>query len=673
MAAHDIPTMKKAHKLVAEIPFEVTPLSRGYADRYLRIDLSRNTIEFRPVTQQMKDLWVGGKGLDLWLMFQEITGETRWDSPENAICMSPGPLAGTTSFPGAGKTLVTSLSPMTGSVMDCNVGGFFGPYFKFCGLDAIVIVGRAPEETLIVIDAPRGRITLERAPLESIDAHLVAEELTEMYADDELDRKNVSVVCAGRAATHARMGVLNFSFYDWRKRTARIKQAGRGGIGTVFRHKKLKALVVKNRGINPAWSVAESPVAKRVSPKRLIEVKDAGGKAALREIIHETWRGDPEHVIDMLRDIQARFGCVPRTALDEITLATCTPTAYLYHIVTFMDGFTLEPHGTLPIRVCTGAACRLNGAGAVLAAFEQALGIRAGETTPDGRYALAAGPCLGACGAAPVVQIGGRYFGEVAPGDVKALLAEAPAGTKARPLSAAELEQVAAEQSAYAGRARSLLAICTGKRTPAGSAKAAKEEAEDSGAARGAPAKGSARRVFLCGQISRPGEVEIPAGTTLREVIERHGGGLPAGKAFKALQAGGPSGSFLTAADLDRPVDFAKLATSGSMTGPERAVVLAEDACMVGVARDTAAFLAGESCGKCTPCREGLRLCASALERLARGEGRPEDLTLIEETCETMREASFCQFGVWAANPLLSALAGFRTEFEAHARGERCR
>ncbi|MBM3319041.1 MAG: NAD(P)H-dependent oxidoreductase subunit E, partial [Candidatus Eisenbacteria bacterium] len=500
-------------------------------------------------------------------------------------------------------------------------------------------------------------------------------ELTEMYADDELDRKNVSVVCSGRAASHARMGVLNFSFYDWRKRTARIKQAGRGGIGTVFRHKRLKALVVKNRGINPAWSVTESPAAKEVAPKRLIEVKDAAGRAALREIIAEKWRGDPEHAIDMLRDVQARFGCVPRTALDEITLATSTPTAYLYHLVTFMEGFDLEPRGEIPIRVCTGTACRLNGAAELLAAFEQALGVKAGETTGDGRYSLragsctgsggaVAGPCLGPCGAAPVVLVGDQPYGGVAPGDVAALLANAagavapsaatgaaagapPAAAaagaggaggaaaqssraaaapdqapmKARVLTSEERAQVAAEQEAYAARARALLAICTGKRTPAGSAKGAKDP---SGEAPGSGKPGGS--VFLCGQVARPGVARVPEGATLREVVDGLGGGVIAGGAFKAMQAGGPSGRFLTAADLDRPVDFAALATSGSMTGPDRAIVFAEGACMVGAARDAAEFLLGQSCGKCTPCREGLLACAGALGRLARGEGREADI-----------------------------------------------
>ncbi len=666
MAKHAVQRLRDAHRLVAEVAFEVIPVRHGYADRIVRIDVSSNKIDFLPVTQQMKDLWVGGKGFDLWLMFQEVTRDTRWDSPENPICFSPGPLAGTTSFPGAGKTLVTSLSPSTGSVMDCNVGGFFGPLFKFCGLDALVLVGRAPEETIVVIDAVRGRITIERAPLESIDAHLVAEELTEMYAEDELDKKNISVVCAGRAAEHARMGVLNFSFYDWRKKTARIKQAGRGGIGTVFRHKKMKALVVRNRGINPAWSVAESKVARYVTPKTISEVKDPAGRQVIRDVL-DKYNRDPEFVVDMLREIQNHFGHVPRTALDEITRATCTPTAYLYHMATFLGDLRLERPGGTVIRVCNGPTCHLMGADQVLAAFERTLGVHAGETTPDGRYTLEVGPCLGACNAAPVVQVGEGCFGSVRPEDVDALLKGTPAPS-ARPLVAEELAAVAGEQAAYRARSRSLLAICTGHRTPPGTAGAKAGAAEPAAK----PAKGSGTATTVTGCVSRPGPVTIPAGTTLREIIDQMGGGMRDGRRFKAAHIGGPSGWFLSSAQLDQPVDFARLTPTGAMTGPDRLVVLDESACLVATARHAAEFLRDHSCGKCTPCREGLQAASLALTRLCAGAGSPEDLALIGEVCQTARVASACQFGVQAANPILSALELFREEFEEHARG-RCR
>ena len=111
-------------------------------------------------------------------------------------------------------------------MMDCNVGGYFGPYLKFTGYDALVLTGIASEQVIVYIDAPAGRITIEKAPLESVDSHLIAEELTEMYADGDLDKKNIAVVSAGRGAEHAYMGCLNFSFYDWRRQVG-APQAGR--------------------------------------------------------------------------------------------------------------------------------------------------------------------------------------------------------------------------------------------------------------------------------------------------------------------------------------------------------------------------------------------------------------------------------------------------------------
>ncbi len=202
----DVAHMRQAHRVLADFSFDSVELHRGYANRTLRIDVGQNQFSIAPVTQQMKDLWVGGKGFDLWLMFQEINAKTDWDSPENPICFSPGPLGGLMSFPGSGKTLVTTISPSTHSVMDCNVGGYFGPYMKFTGFDALSLVGKAEEEVVVFIDAVHNRMTIETAPHESIDSHLLAEELTEMYADDEMDRRNISVVSAGRGAGHTKMG-----------------------------------------------------------------------------------------------------------------------------------------------------------------------------------------------------------------------------------------------------------------------------------------------------------------------------------------------------------------------------------------------------------------------------------------------------------------------------------
>jgi len=999
----DISALKQAHQTVAEFAFEPIPIDKGYANRTLHIDLETQQIETRPVSQQMKDLWIGGKGFDLWLMFQEIDRQTTWDSPRNPICMSSGPLGGTTSFPGSGKTIVTSISPSTGSIMDCNVGGYFGPYLKFCGFDALVVTGKAPEETIVVIDAAAGRITIERAPNESIDAHLLAEELTEMYADNEIDKKNISVVCAGRGATHSRMGVLNFSFYDWRKKTARIKQAGRGGIGSVFRDKQLKAIVVKNRGITPGWRIEESKVAKQVTPRTISELTDPADIHAVREIIAK-WNHDAEYVIEMMQDIQRRFRHIPKTAIDEITSATRTSAAYLYHIATFYKAFSLEPRGETTIQVCMGTACHVKGAAKILDAFSRELGVADGATTPDGAYTLEGVRCLGACSIAPVVKIGESVYGNVQAKDVARLLASEHASAaaerdatgaellSARKLSPQELEEIAGKQQSCQRQFKSMLMVCTGtgcvaagglrirdrlqkvlaekgleqdhlvvgtgcngfcamgpiivvqpegvfyqgvqeadleeivtqhlqqgqpverllhtdpvtgavnhkmdeigffqkqellalrnkglidpenidhyiarggyralrdaieKRSPIdivqevitsglrgrggggfptgikweSALKASQRRESDiyivcnadegdpgafmdrsiletdphaviEGMLLGAFAVGAregfvyvrleyplaierleralaqARRygllgekvlgtdfsfdiaihrgagAFVCGEstalmasmsgrageprskyvhnveygyrdkptvlnnvetwanipviverggdwfaklgsgdvtgnpwggssgtkvfalvgdVRNTGLVEVPMGITLREIVEEIGGGVPAGRALKAVQTGGPSGGCIPAAKLDMPVDFDSLTEVGSMMGSGGLIVMDEKTCMVDVARYFVDFLLDESCGKCTPCREGLHALSQTLGRICRGEGREGDLEFLEEVCHTVKETSLCQLGGSAPNPVLSTLRYFRDEYEEHIQEKRCR
>ncbi len=420
MPALQLEKMRQAHKILADVPFEVVQLNRGYADRTLHIDISSNTIETKPVTQQMKDLWIGGKGFDLWLTFQQITKDTKWDDPDNPICLSSGPLGGTTSFPGSGKTIATAISPLTNSMIDCNVGGYFGPYLKFAGFDALCVSGKADEETIILIDAVKKHITIERAPLESVDSHILAEELTEMYADDEMDKRNIAVISAGRGAEHGRMGVLNFSFYDWRRRVARLKQAGRGGIGTVLRNKKIKAIVLKNRGITPAWRVQESKAAKMMRPKELMNVP--GERMQIICDIIAKWGNDPEYVIEMMQDIQNEFRCIPQAAIDELTAQTGTPRSWLYHIATFYKAFSLEEKGEIAIQVCMGTACKVKGSANLLAGLERELGIKAGEVSADRKFSLEAVACLGACSIAPVVKIGDEVHGNVTLNDIPKLL-----------------------------------------------------------------------------------------------------------------------------------------------------------------------------------------------------------------------------------------------------------
>jgi NADH-quinone oxidoreductase subunit F len=995
-------TIKAAHEVLAEFDFAPVRLHKGYANRALRIDLSDRSIRELPVTQQMKDLWVGGKGFDLWYMFQEITAETRWDSPENPICFASGPLGGTLSFPGSGKTLVTSISPQTHSVMDCNVGGYFGPYLKFAGFDALVLTGVSDTEVVIFIDAVNNRITIEKAPLESIDSHLVAEELTEMYADGDLDKKNIAVVSSGRGAEHVYMGCLNFSFYDWRRQKVRLKQAGRGGLGTVFRHKNVKALAIKNRGVTPAWRIEENKVAHLLTPRHVAESLPPCDLEKIGGIVAR-WNGDPDYVIEMMQDIQEEFRHIPKPAIDELTRLTGVPKAYLYHIATFYKAFSLEPKGETTVQVCLGTACHVKGGANLLTSLERILEVKAGGTTPDKKYTLEAVACLGACSIAPVVKIGDQVHGNVKAKDLERLLRQAgqqpPAGTPHQPPAvqptgacACDLTAIRERELAKAATYKGMLMVCTGTgcvaakgfdirdrltelikqqqldrdylvvptgcngfcaagpivvvqpegtfyqmvqegdlqeiieshlkggRTverllhkdpttgainptmndidfftkqqlialrnkglidpenidhyiarggyaalaealrgrsgeevvqeiirsglrgrggggfPTGlkwesGRRAAQERQEEIfvvcnadegdpgafmdrsiietdphsvieglligayavGATQGfiyirkeyplalerlqkalAQARGhgllganilggkfsfdirihrgagafvcgessalmasmsgrageprakyvhnveygyrdkptvlnnvetwanipvimekgaawfaaigsgdvsrdpwhgsSGTKVFsLVGNIRNTGLVEVPMGITLREIIETIGGGIPDGRRFKAVQTGGPSGGCLPEALLDMPVDFDSLTAAGSMMGSGGMIVMDDRTCMVDIARYFIDFLMDESCGKCTPCREGLKALSDTLNRICKGQGRDGDLEFLGELAATVADTSLCQLGGSAPNPVLSTLKYFQDEYREHIEHGHCR
>jgi aldehyde:ferredoxin oxidoreductase len=243
--------IKAAHKLVAEFKYELRPVIRGYANRTLYINLSDNTIRSKPVTDQMKDLFTGGRGFCLWLLWNATKDTTRWDDPENEFLIAGGPIGGLTSYPGSGKSTVVTISPLTKTVVDSNGGGYFGPYLKFSGWDALEIQGKADKDVIIFIDGDTGKVTIEEAPLEIIDTHIISRTLTELYADEKSNLRNVSVISAGAAADHVAMCGVNLSFYDPRRNEVRVKQAARGGSGRVLRDKKIKAIVVKYSSIGP--------------------------------------------------------------------------------------------------------------------------------------------------------------------------------------------------------------------------------------------------------------------------------------------------------------------------------------------------------------------------------------------------------------------------------------
>ena len=176
----------------------------------------------------------------------------------------------------------------------------------------------------------------------------------------------------------------------------------------------------------------------------------------------------------------------------------------------------------------------------------------------------------------------------------------------------------------------------------------------------------------LVGKINNTGLVEVPMGTPLREIVYDIGGGVPAGKKFKAVQTGGPSGGCIPESLLDIPVDFDELTKVGSMMGSGGMIVMDEETCMVDVAKYFLNFLKDESCGKCVPCGEGIKRMLEILDRICKGEGKEEDLGLLSEVADAVQKTSLCALGGSAPNPLLTTIKYFSNEYLAHVQGKKC-
>jgi len=185
--------------------------------------------------------------------------------------------------------------------------------------------------------------------------------------------------------------------------------------------------------------------------------------------------------------------------------------------------------------------------------------------------------------------------------------------------------------------------------------------------------KSKGTKVFsLVGKVKNTGLVEVPMGTSLRDIIFDIGGGIQGDRKFKAVQTGGPSGGCLPASLLDMPVDYERLSEAGSMMGSGGMIVMDEDTCMVDVARYFLDFLRDESCGKCTACREGVDAMHQLVSDICAGKGKEEHISLLEELGQAVKDASMCALGSTASNPVLSTLRYFSDEYEAHIREHRC-
>jgi len=186
--------------------------------------------------------------------------------------------------------------------------------------------------------------------------------------------------------------------------------------------------------------------------------------------------------------------------------------------------------------------------------------------------------------------------------------------------------------------------------------------------------KSKGTKVFaLAGKINRVGLVEVPMGTTLREVIYEIGGGIKDGKEFKAAQTGGPSGGCLTAKHLDTPIDYDNLIAAGSMMGSGGLIVMDEDDCMVGVAKFYLEFTVEESCGKCSPCRIGNKRLHELLDRITQGNGSMQDLDKLRNLSQVIKDTSLCGLGQSSPNPVLSTIDNFYEEYIEHVTDKKCR
>jgi aldehyde:ferredoxin oxidoreductase len=234
-------------KPIESLDYRPNAIRGGYTDQILQVNLDSYEISLLSLPPDFKSKYTGGRGYALKLIWDGTSADTRYDSRENIVVMANGPLCNEPRFPGSGKFIVGTISPLTDTFVDSNLGGHFAPLMKLCGFDAIAISGISGREVILIVDGDRGVIQLVEAPSfgESIDKGALSygESLLRLYNNNEFD-ENTAAVTTGIGASHARFGIINSLFYDRRRKRIRSKQAGRGGTGTALRHKGIRAVIV---------------------------------------------------------------------------------------------------------------------------------------------------------------------------------------------------------------------------------------------------------------------------------------------------------------------------------------------------------------------------------------------------------------------------------------------
>jgi aldehyde:ferredoxin oxidoreductase len=236
-------------KILHQTEYQPVKVTGGYTDRILRVNLDTKQIAIQELPPDFKGKYTGGRGYALKLIWDETNKATRYDSPENLLIMSNGPLGNEPGFPGTGKFIVGTISPLTDTFIDSNVGGHFGPLLKLAGFDALAVSGISQEEVIILIDGDEGTIKIARADVYSGETDKGAlsygEALLKACNSDEYSDSFAAVV-AGNGVLNSRFGIINSLYFDRRRNRIRAKQAGRGGTGTVMRTKGLRGIIVKS-------------------------------------------------------------------------------------------------------------------------------------------------------------------------------------------------------------------------------------------------------------------------------------------------------------------------------------------------------------------------------------------------------------------------------------------
>jgi len=267
-------------EILHQIKYVPTRVAGGYTDRILRINLSTKEITVQELPPDFKNKYIGGRGYILKLIWDGATRETHYDSPENILAMASGPLGCEPAFPGTGKFIIGTISPLTDTFVDSNIGGHFGPLLKLAGFDALAVSGVSKEDVIILIDGDAQTISIAASPVYDKETDEGALSFGERLLKDVNSGEysdTLAAVTTGKGALTARFGIINSLFFDRRRNRIRSKQAGRGGTGTVMRAKDLRGIIVRSSQskANANNAIDKEGVRKAGSRlKRVIQVAD---------------------------------------------------------------------------------------------------------------------------------------------------------------------------------------------------------------------------------------------------------------------------------------------------------------------------------------------------------------------------------------------------------------